>query len=375
MSTIRQSLQPRWLAVVLAASAGMTATTTSVPAQAAIDPATVIKVLGYLKQAYGYYKQYKQMLGGKAPTLAQQLNSLRADLVSDIRNQPLRSGTDAMIDLYTNLSDNNVGDPTNPSLFSNILTRQTELATAMSDIILNSNDPRSSYELAPAYNALIANGVAVLKIKGELWPDEPSSWRDYHNWLVKGIRTDYHMVASEYHECWDGTNPGWAGPMPGYPAILSWLARMEPGKYEDSQLYKYLMDKNFYTGVYDWEAWCSGGSHFVRTSGSGKGIWCNPVRDTCTNVCTAAILLGATRTSNQCASSLSTLECAHSLARSAFGQDPVVKIVREGMTGIMTLSGGNYSKKNTDFPLEGKYTDPKVPAPSCSRTWAYPQRP
>ncbi|HEX6275941.1 MAG TPA: hypothetical protein VFZ53_23025 [Polyangiaceae bacterium] len=375
-----QKAKPLRARAWFAAGVGCAVLASTKPASA-IDPATAAQVAGYVKAAYDVYKAASSMLGNKAPSLAQQLRQVEAAIIGEMRtqrNQALKSNASTVFSLYRNLSDNSRSDPTNPSLYNEILTLQTQTAIAMGDIVWYANDPASSYELAPAMNALVATGVGVLRIKGEIWPQYPSSWADYHYWLLGGIQVNYTMVGSLRHECWPGTNPGWR-PMPANASqLVIWLSLTRPGRWEESQLYKYLMNKYIATGPYAELRW---GCNRVTIDDPGGQIHCNPVTDTCRQdgACRYNTPSRAVRVSGHQCGTVSALDCAEKLAYGRFRDDPTVEIIHASMNGIMALSGGNQasSGSNNSLPASGKYVDPWVNEPSCpaSAPWAYPHLP
>ncbi len=344
--------------------------------------AEVIAVAGtiytFFKQVYGYYQTLRGLLGDAGPSIGQQLQAMQDALIAEMRSQrnmALQSSTRSVFNKFTNLSDNRIGDATNADLWTQIYGQQTDTADLMYDIIASS-DFESAYQLAPAYNALITTGTGVLKIKGELWPSDKSSWNDFYIWLQPAMLADYRMIGSQRHQCYPGYNPGYSPP-PTSPAaaVLAWQLRTKPGKYRDSQLWtKKLENRSIH--VETWSITCRTG----RAGGVITSNWqqtCNPASRTCTSIGTGCWL--NSQTWNACGTGVAPLDCADQKAKAHFDADTTVKIIREAMKGIQTLSGGNdYDFATNDGLLaQGKYVDPWVNEASCgsSGPWAYPQQP
>lgn len=343
---------------------------TSRPAHA-IDPATVMMVIGYVKQAYDTYKSLSGMLGGGGLTLAQQLQQVQEKIIGEMRSQrnaALQAQTRSVFTLFRNLSDNQRGDPTNAGLWTNLITLQQETADQMFSIATQ-GDAASRYELAPAYNALIATGAGVLRIKGEIWPSYPSSWNDFYLWLQPGVQGNYSMVGSQIHECYPGFNPGYSPPPNNITSFNQWIARMKPGKYRQSALWNAMEGPRLHT-VGTALRTCFG----VPGSTAVVSYLCSPTR------CPGIAGCQLTHLTTACTSSGKTgTECAAELAKPHFDADPMVKIIRAGSVGIQTLSGGNdYDAPNNNWLLaQGKFVDPWVDEASCgaSGPWAYPHVP
>jgi hypothetical protein len=338
------------------------------PAEAAILPAVVTEVVSFFTTAFSYYKQLNELLGDEAapgPDLAQLIRDLQTDVIGEMRSQrnlALKSQTRTVLNLFTDLADNAPADPTNPSMWTDIRGRQQETADAMFDIITNTGDAESAYQLAPAYNVLITTGTGLLKIKSQLWPRTPASWNDHYAWLQPGIAADYTMIGSQRHKCYPGYNPGFSPrPSPFHPNYPRWEAQTAPGKYRESLLWTKKIANTYYT---------------VATFPCGARI-CNPGSTHCYT--SGTICSGGGTATNACNYQLSDLDCAAKLAKPTFDADPVVKVIRGAMLGIQKVSGGNdYDwASNDSLTEEGKLVDPWVYEPSCDEAgpYAYPWQP
>lgn len=371
-----KSRMKKWTqAAVCAAVAGGTLVASERPAHALMDPWTM---QAYVDVAYSVVRLGKEILGSSdAPQIIQKLTEIEAAIISEmrtIRNQALQSNTRAVFQLFRMLADNAPGDPTNASSWSNIVTLQQQTATQMFDIIQSANDAQSSYELTPAYNALLATGANVLRIKKDIWPAFPSSWNDYYIWLQPGMQANYKMIGSRRHECWDGQNPGYRPPPTDSAIALAvWKVTTQDGKYKQSQLWtKKINNRNIHVETYRLECPGVGRTPVVST----LKRYCNPATRSCPLL--YPIDCTSTRTWRACESGVEPLVCADRFATATFDADPAVQITRSGMRALQTLSGGNDfdAPNNNGYLTFGMYVDPWVNEPACgTNPWGYAQQP
>jgi hypothetical protein len=332
-----------------------------------VDTAEVAAVIGYVNQAYAIYKSLQALLGGGAPTLAQQLQAMEDKIIGEMRSQrnlALQSQTRTVFNLFQNLADNAKGDPTNDELWTEIITLQQQTADEMFNIITLSGDTQSAYELSPSYFTLITTGTGVLQIKKEIWSNFPSSWNDFYLWLQPGVAAGYKLVGSQTHECYPGFNPGYS-PIPAVssPTYPAWVARMKVGKFKSSSLWNGMEMR--WINVGNILRTCQGVSAIVP-------LYCTPLG-------CAYPTCPSTPVSSACGTPSDPVGCANRLAKAHFDQDGKVKIIRAGMVGIQKLSGGNdfNAATNNGLLAQGKFVDPWVDEPSCgaSGPWAYPHVP
>jgi hypothetical protein len=330
------------------------------PANAAVDPATVTTVIKIVSGIIDVVKKLDSLLNPPAssgPTLKDlsiQLAGVQTTIVNEMRtsrNRVLQSRTTTVFNVYRDLSDNRVNDPTNDDLWSTLRFEQQSIADQMDDIIRNQNDGQSAYELAAPFNVLIATGIAVMDLKAEIFPGFSASWRDTHEWLQKGMHVNYHMIGAQKHECEPGFNPG-------FSASRANVA----GRYHESQLWKRLNNRWFTTMTF----FCG-------------ATQCNAATKACitSTSCTTGGGAGIPPT-YACGPGNVGAECAISLAKPKFDNDAQVKLVRGGMTAIQRLSGGTDYNVDSNDPLvaQGQMVDPWVPAPSCpGHPIAYPHVP
>jgi hypothetical protein len=351
------------------------------PAHAATPAliATAGAIYEFIKEAYDFYKAAMEILEGSGPSIAEQLKAVEDAIIGEMRtqrNQALTASMRAVFDESANFLDNKVGDPTNPSMFTDILGRMYEASANMSEIVTPGNDANSSYELAATYNSLIAVGTGILEAKGQVFPDFPSSWGDFFHWLQAAMETDYQMIGSQRNQCfvYANKNPGYRPP----PSLFSdpagyatWLVTTLPGPYKNSQLWRKLTNRNIPVATYT----CSncGPRSTSCPPPSTAVMTCNPGTKTCIPGTSGACTL----VSRQCDASVAPLACAESLAKPGFDADVVVQIIRQGMIGIDTRSGGWDADIASNDPLvaQGKLVDPYVAESSCPSGWAYPQQP
>lgn len=150
------------------------------PAQAAFDPATVTAYAAMVEGIFRALNEIKTFFGfGNAgPDIGALLSQVKEQLVAEMRsqrNQALVSNTRSVFNLFVDLSDNRLNDATNVAMWTNIRTLMQVTADQMFDIIEPATDRDSAYQLVPAYDALIATGAAVHKMKQELFPPSYAS--------------------------------------------------------------------------------------------------------------------------------------------------------------------------------------------------------
>jgi hypothetical protein len=347
------------------------------PAHAAIDP---VSIKAYVELATSVVKLVQSIFGGNGQDMAAQLRAIQDAVVGELRtlrNDQLQANTRSVFALFSDLADNGRTDPTNDEMWANIRILQQTTADAFYQV-LQGSDVNSSYSLLPAYNSLLVTGTAVLALKKEIWSGAPSSWNDHYIWAQAGANADYRMVRSQRHQCYPGSNPGYKPPPPKTPRApyAAWEAMTKPGKYKESVLWKKLANKSFH--VETWSGQCCGGragcgTISVKTSCNAATRVCAPAVVSCSS------FVPQTRTFAACGDGVSPADCAQQLAKPGFDDDAVVQVVRSGMKGVMTLSGGNDydAASNNALLAQGKFVDPWTDESSCgsSAPWAYPQQP
>jgi len=365
--TRTQLMGSRALPLLLAASTATCFTLTPQTAHAVVDP---VSIGAYVAAAYQVVKFGKEIFGGSGDDLATQLRAVQAAIIGELRSQrnlALKSDASAVFNLFRNLADNDADDPVNSALWSDIIVLQQTTADAMADIINTTGDSTSASELTGAYSTLIATGADVLRLKGDIDPAHPSSWRDFFAWTQAGINTQYTMIKSQYHQCYPGYNPGYRPRPNTTKPVNPWYATVTPGKYRDSLLWKGY--ENRWIHVQTQTSQCHGSTM------SGR-IRCNPATKSCIGYLTGCV--GGGITWNAC-SGLTALACAEQLAKPDFDGRAQVKVLRASMAALQTLSGGNDFdwRRNNTMMAEGKFTDPYVDEAACTTAgpWAYAQMP
>jgi hypothetical protein len=354
-------LRTRTGAVLCAALLGAAVVTSPSEAKA-IELGTVSTVISIVKGLLDIVKSGKSLLtpttmSSQMAEILRKLGDVQAAIINEMRttrNQALKNRSTTVFNVFRDLADNRASDPTNASTWSTLRFEQQAVADQMFDIIMNANDVQSTYELATAYDVVVSTGEAVIKIKGEIWPATPSSWNDHYLWLQPAMLANYRMVGSQRHQCHPGFNPGYN---PSTSVTV-------PGRYAYSDLFAKKIANKWYTMT---SFWCGATS-------------CNPGTKVCVTNSNCNIAGGGntTPTTQPCNFQLSDLACATSIAKTAFDNDNVVKVVRESMTAIQKLSGGNnYDAATNDRLLaQLKFVDPWVHEAACgSAPWAYPQVP
>jgi hypothetical protein len=250
---------------------------------------------------------------------------------------------------------------------------------------INSSDIESAYELAAAYNVLVALGATFLHAKREV--TAPAHWEMFDTWFRSAVQTNYKLIAARRHECWDESNPGHF--MDSADRTIQYLfTTAREGHWKSSRLYKKIANRNFRT--YKKEGFARPLFGPIPQPGQDPDTFCEYVayHHKCnpeTSVCTFEPFWCSTWrfppprvTLSVCGSHVPDMSCAKIQAEEAFRSDPVVRVVGAGQDQIMRRSGGNWGADaalNDLFLFHGRVVDPWVDEPSCPSGYAYPQEP
>jgi len=332
---------------------------TLVPARAhALLPAAAAAVVAFYTEMYGYiskgYSVTQLLFGESGPDLVAALNKTEADIINEVRsvrNQAWKSHAQTVFDDFEILGLRKRTHSDNPRLWGIAwdLSRQT-----INDFVEITDTP-SMYEMAPAFNALVAVNGALTTMEGEIYPDDPPAWGEYDIYYKRGIRADYAMIGMRKGLCWPGYDPG-AG---NYGSVSG--GHYVKNTFRTSQFYQdKIANKNVAVGDFSVIIQGRGGSNEFLMTG-----YCNPGKHTCTP------LPGINHF--PAADSLATAEA---IIKPTFDADNTVVAVRAAMNGIMSLAGGddNFDDPNTDLPTQGQYTEPWIYEPLCVQA-VYPYKP
>jgi hypothetical protein len=336
-------------------------TLTLAPARAhAFLPAAVTAVVAFYETAYGYLSKAQALFGDSGPDLVAALNQVQANVINEIRsvrNQAWKAHAQTVFDDFQILGLRKRNHKDNVRLWGESwdLSRQT-----INDFveIVNARDVASVYEMAPAFNALVAVNGELTKMEGEIYPGDPPAWGEYDLYFKHGIRADYAMVGMKKGLCWPGFNPG-AG---HYNKVKN--ATYARNTYLRSMLYEdKIANKNILVDKIPVIVWGRGGMNEFLVNG-----YCNPGKHTC-----LPLAFGIPSTPWPKADSLDIAEAA---IKPTWDADPIVTSVRSAMLGIMSLGGGddNFDNENVDLPMEGSYTEPWIYEPDCNQA-VYPYAP
>lgn len=336
-------------------------TLTLVPARAhALLPVALTAVIGFYETAYNYLSKFQTLFGDSGPDLVAALNQVQANIINEIksvRNQSWKAHAQTVFDNFQILGMRKRTHKDNVRLWgaSWDLSRQT-----INDFveIVNARDVASAYEMAPAFNALVAVNGQLTKMEGEIYPGDPPTWGEYDLYFKHGIRADYAMVGMMKGLCWPGYDPG-AGK---YNKVKG--GTYVRNTYRRSMFYEEkVANKNIAVDKISVIVPGRGGYNEFLVS-----VTCNPGKHTC-----APVPFGIPKTPWPKPDSLATAE---DLVKPDWDADPTVEAVRNGMLGIMSLGGGddNWDNENVDLPTEGAFTEPWIYEPECNQA-VYPYAP
>jgi len=386
----------RHVAIALACTAAISLGSVATPKAAKAEPATVMTMVEAFLVMYEIFSIGAEIFGGEhdyGPLILERLDQAQLELEEWLRfssNLPLVSRVAGIAGLFRQIRTLDLSNAEEKEDARELWLRalgDMEFLRADMEGRINSPDMQSAYELAPAYNVLLAIGADFIHAKHEV--TAPAHWDMYHYWLQPGMQTNYSLIASDTYECWNGSNPGHYEDSP--ERNFDYLVRKAIlGKWKSSRLYKWIANRNYRT--YKKEGWANRREQYHPADGTTSS-WCEAVtyHHKCnpeTGACTAEpawcgqhhiTSYAAPRvTLRKCASGVSDLACARSQAEDAFHGDPVVQTIRASMDQIMRRSGGNEGAPqatNDLFLFHGRVVDPWVEEPSCPSGYAYPQQP
>jgi hypothetical protein len=267
------------------------------------------------------------------------------------------------------LARNQPSDPTNTGKFQEIWNDLSSGIDSMYTILPTANDPRSSYETAAVLNEMGSGWIALLVMKGQIWPGYPSAWGDFQTRLHEVMQLDYQMVGARRFMCDPGFDPGW-------------------GDYDDpSNAYNgYFPDGRDTFASQFWQNMAKG---YTLQEGSPATTYsrctvtqtpyCNAGSGTCWYLVNSGGCGPNSEVGFSSPSGVSQVRA--SFAQNTFDVDPVVMIVRDAMNNLLWVGGGQrgLDDGNTSLPTEaGVYIDPWVEeSANCSNVGsaAYPMYP
>jgi hypothetical protein len=333
--------------------------------EAALGIDDVVAVIGYVQKAYDTYQKFKKLLGGggEGPDLSAKLDRIKGDIISELtrqlvlgQNNVWQANAETVFQNFRIISSRAPSDPKNipDQVLAATLARQT--MNAYYQIVANSNDAESSYQLAPTFNALITAYVGLSKMEGELTPAHPATWATYDSMLQVAMQTNYLLVGAQTIGCRRGFNPS----RPYYTSGLNYVYFQNPyyhsgviqQTFPSSQLYR---DKIANVNI-PVTLWSRSGSRSISAT-------CNPGKNTC----------------NQSSVTWRTqdgLSAAHTQIKPTWDADGVVRICRETMAAILKIGGGTRpaSDSSTTLPANGYMTDPWVAESRCPGSSTEPMR-
>jgi hypothetical protein len=237
------------------------------------------------------------------------------------------------------------------------LTFFAETARTHSDIEL-------SYQLAPAFNMLLAAHLNILKMAGEIKASEAFTVNFYTTQLRRGLETNYLMVGGREQACGGLTYPPTRGTyfigkrLDGVQGSL-----VEPYKtntYKQSTLYKRKFSNAWYN----------------LRSDSGFTYSCNPGTRQCIVPSGVGAVTGLQSCDNPTSSSVkpilaSCLSRADNFVSQKFNADPTVEAIRGSMRNMMTVGLASGVPGAGGFPATsvalGALFDPSVVNAPCGK--------
>jgi hypothetical protein len=333
-----------------------------------------------IKEGYGYYSDVTKILdlidgsGSEGPDMVAALDRVKAAIISEIRyyiEASLHSAVDASFNKYREILQN-------PSQTSSNKARSAYLACTSDSndacdvffelrrLITDARDITMSHELATDFNTLaviMGHGIAF---KDKYWR-ETTSWYTWNDRLGTVLRTNYQLVGANAVMCWPGHNPGYQiAASPGYEG------------YTDEQYDTYKRSL-LWTKKFANQDIAIGKMQFCPIGGicSQKTIYCNPSTRNCPeypNIPPLQVWVAKYWTSGMTPLSW----CEDVVVRPTFRQNRTVSGIRQTMTDIVALTGGDEDNGMPGDPASGEFVNPWVDEGIfCGDRgpWAYPSRP
>lgn len=321
-----------------------------------------------LKEAYGLYGTLSDILiPNEQPDLVNLITQSKVEIITElrkIRNDALVNDVNFLVDGFADvLRMSNPSGELSRHMLAELRVKMWQVKNHIDPIATNYGDRTSAYSVAPARVLLTAVGMGIMFVNGRVFIGEPTTWAQFHSWLQPAMSVFNTLVNNTYHECSTGFNPGFA-PQPGpneHP--WAWMARMKPGAPRASLLWGHLATTQIHVQIY----LTPRSNRFPCPSSSDNAV----IYMTCSGwgTCVERQIGCHFRypTFNACPGIASGRECAAQLATPGYNNDRVVRLVRESMSLVQTLSGGTEGGAQNDlFLFHGKFVDPWVAAGDCA---------
>jgi hypothetical protein len=378
------------LSVTLAAGA--------VPAPAhAVPPiiaagGVIVSTLGTIWNLYGTFRSILTMLGiiGSGPDIAQQIAAMEQAILNELRqmrDQTWTGSAKTVLDQFQIIATWNASDPALPAAWNSTWSTAGSVIQAFDSTIVAANDPTSSYELAPAFAALVTVYYGLAKMKSEWDSAYPSTWATYQVYGQIAMQDYYDLVGMRYGICQN------AGAEPAFNVYLNGQDAAQFGTrmtntQVSSQLYSVVANHMISTGrkaCYGLQSFRTGGIRFTTPVAYGAtcsgfcadcavaGEMCNPVTNQCHADAQSYILYSPNQES--------WLAAVNHADLTYFGADPTVNIIRASIGNLIGVVGGTDPGSDAWVPTDAELIDPWVLDHNCpavspygnSRTYAIPR--
>jgi hypothetical protein len=337
------------------------------------------KFINFVDKGYGVLSAALWLLKKPGPSeveaaatkIVAELNKVEAKIMNHLQAQmfytqqqgiiSLRARTQTVLDRFEDMASMRTNDPDIQSMRLQTQLTSEEVLTTFAETVTAGLDAEVSYQLAPAFNALLVTHMGILKMRTEITPNSPMPLSFFQTQLRRGMDTNYRLIGTQKQACGGVTYPPTRdrGYFIGGSGQLQAPSNSEA--YKTSQLFVKKLG-NRWTSYLSWPsgAWmdCNLATRqclapdFVVGGGGGAQSCDNP-RHSGLKPAFQACLGKAVGTT----------------VRNAFNADPVVAGIRASMRGMMSLGLVTIGTPGGPFPgtdvARGAYFDPWVLEKTC----------